>query len=281
MPMLLLVERTQVNGHEFRFLGLEDIQREAGLDFIAGRARIISAHVGAQTRLHLLQQAFGTRDRRHQQGVGWIDIRQARHPPILRDEKIHRRGADAHGPADARGGQSGLMRRLPQGRHANLPRIPIPGIRKGVFGIEFEVVVDAVFGRRETGQQRRMTGVGHGRPHADHAAGIGAVPHHAAQKWNLEAVRVGIQDVFRLQSIDRDHEHGSGGRALRRAQSPTKKASAPAGRARRKRGGESRDAWSLADGNDVVRIGAAKAAHFHVRLGVAPGAAQRIDILEP
>src|SRR5580704_16741726 len=38
---------------------------------------------------------------------------------------------------------------------------------------------------------------------------------------------------------------------------------------------------SLADGNDVVGISAAKAAHFRVHLVAAAGAAQRIDVFEP
>ena len=132
----------------------------------------------------------------------------------------------------------GLMRSLPQRRRANFLRIPIPGIRKSVFRIEFQVVVDSVFGRRDAGQQRRVAGVGDRRPHAGYAAGIRTLAHQAAQKRDLEAVRIRIQDVFRFQPIDRNHEHGSGGLRARRPQARIVGA-APSLSARSKRGGES------------------------------------------
>src|SRR5262249_17403315 len=80
---------------------------------------------------------------------------------------------------------------------------------------------DAVAGRRDPRDDRRVAHVGHGRHHARHRGGVRAVADERAQVRDLETGAIGLEDVARVGPVD-------GGDQERRA---------PGGRGGRRRGG--------------------------------------------
>ena len=150
--------------------------------------RIVALHVRTGAVLHIRQQARGNRQCREQMAIRGIQkFSIARGAPVFRNEIIDAGGADGHGPPNTGGDEALGMGGLPQCRHPNLCRVPIPCLVVAVIGIELHIRENAVLRRLNAGDQRRVARVGHRGPHADHAVGIGSIGHEAVEKRHLGA----------------------------------------------------------------------------------------------
>ena len=206
--VLRIVERAQVQGHEGGLVAFQDFQRVAGLRLVAADAGVVAIHVRPGGGLQLLHQRIGTRQRRHHQLVTGIrravDVRAA---PKLRDEVIHACRADTYRPTHAGRAQPGLVRHLPQRRHANISRIPVPRASEFLKGVERLIVDDAVLAGPDAGDKRGVAGISDGGPDAHYAFRIGAFRKQGAQVRQLHAVRVGLGNIFGLEPVNRDHQY--------------------------------------------------------------------------
>ena len=88
--------------------------------------------------------------------------------------------ADRHRPGDGGGAQPARPCRHRQRRHLDVARVPEPRAVRSVLRIEDPVVVDAVHGRVDAGDERRVRRIRDRRQHADHAVGPDAVARQAA-----------------------------------------------------------------------------------------------------
>jgi len=210
MIVLRFVERAKVQGHESRLKSAQNLESIACLGLVTADRGVVAIHVRAGCRLQLFYEHVGAGKRGHQQLV--VGIRRTGNilpAPVLGNQPVDG-GADAHRPAHARRTQAGAVRRIPQCRHANLRRIPVPGAAELLERIEDLVVGDAVLGGPYAGEQRGVAGISDRRPDADHAFGISAVAQQSAEVGNLHAVLVGMGDVLRLEAINGDHQHRCG-----------------------------------------------------------------------
>jgi hypothetical protein len=103
---------------------------------------------------------------------------------------------------------------IPQRRHPDILRVPIPAALVAVEWIEGGVRVDAMPRRRSACHQRHVAGISQGGQHAVHAGRVRAVGRQGAQVGDLESMPGGVEHGLWFQTVDRhQHDEGFGGAA--------------------------------------------------------------------
>ena len=114
--------------------------------------------------------------------------------------------ADAHRPLDAGRRHPRLPGDIPESRHADVFRVPVPASLVLAPGVEGGIGEDAVHGRPHAGDERGVARIGHRRDDAFHAVGEGAVLQKAAEIGDLRLVAVRGGDVVRAEAVDGDQQ---------------------------------------------------------------------------
>ena len=128
---------------------------------------------------------------------------------------------DAHRPGD-RGALHPLRaQRRRQRRRLDVAGVPVPGAAAAILRIEDQVVDDAVDGRFDAGDERRVRRERHRRHDADDAAGRDAVGGKLPQ---LRRRRFGRRVAHRHQAVDRDHHDAWRGWPLSRGDDQAERA---------------------------------------------------------
>src|SRR5690606_2639720 len=110
------------------------------------------------------------------------------------------RGTSRNGPKNGGGGKSGFFGGLPQCRRPDGAELPEDGVLTG-SGNERSIIVNSVFFRSCSGDDRGMVWVGHRREHAGNTPGMSAVFHKHVQ---VGGVPLRIKIEFRTQAVDGD-----------------------------------------------------------------------------
>ena len=196
--MLDVIERNQVQRQQRRMLLLQNPLRIFPAVFVRLHCRIDSTAIRPN-----LRRSFRNQSRRRNRAQQFRIVRRIRAPefryhPV--DVRAHR-----HRPLNARRRAPRLRRRVPQRRHANIFRIPIPALKIFLQRIECRICVNSVLRRPHSGHQRGMTGISDRRHHALHPVRIRALLQNLPQIRNLRSMRIGLRHVVGPQPIDRNH----------------------------------------------------------------------------
>ena len=104
--------------------------------------------------------------------------------------------------------QTALMRCRPKGRDLDVLCIPVPALPVLLQRVKGQIVINAMLGRGDPRNNGRMTRIGHGRQDAAHGLGIGPVLDQGLEVGDRQPPRLGIENIGRLQPINRDQQDG-------------------------------------------------------------------------
>src|SRR5580704_5422401 len=161
-----------MEGHEAGMLVLYEGDRCPGEEFIEVGYGLGDVE-GPNGLLELFEIADGTGES-FEQGAVFAGT-----DGVCGDEVVDAAGIDADWPEDTRGSNAGSGGGLPEGWDLDVGCEPVPFILVLEERIEADVVVDAMFGRPDAGDERGMTGVSHGWQNAYDTIGIGAIVQEA------------------------------------------------------------------------------------------------------
>ena len=203
--MFLMIERSEIDGQEIGLVRGDQGAGEARAILVRRQAFVDAHRIGLSH--HGLQLRLQPRRRQRVEQPRIVGMARA---PDLRQVPCHALRRDADGPVDIAGGQAGLRRRFPQHGRPHILRIPVPAALVDAHRIEAVVGDDAMAGRRHTGHQRGVAGIGQRRHHAGDAGRMRALLHETAQIGNGQPALVRLQHVAGPQPVDRDEEDGLG-----------------------------------------------------------------------